>query len=304
MISRHRTLGRTVALLILVGVACRRTDAGALTRRDAIADSVATDTVVLVGAGDIAECGAGGDEATAALLDDLPGTVFTTGDNAYRRGTAEEFVRCYGPSWGRQRSRTRPVPGNHDYRSAHGGPYYEYFGALAGTPGEGYYSYDLGAWHVIALNSNIPMKEGSRQEQWLRADLAATEARCVVAYWHHPRFSSGAEHGNDPRSSAAWQALYDAGAEVILGGHEHNYERFAPQDPDGAPDSARGIREFVVGTGGAEHYPLGPPLANSEARNGDTWGVLKLTLYPEGYRWEFIPVAGRTFTDSGAGRCH
>jgi Calcineurin-like phosphoesterase len=293
-----------VAGIVFLAGACRRTDAGALAGRDSAADHTASDTVILVGAGDIAECGSTGDEATAALLDRIPGTVFTTGDNAYRRGTAEEFARCYGPSWGRHRSRTRPVPGNHDYRSAQGAPYYEYFGAFAGIPGVGYYSYDLGAWHLIALNSNIPMGDGSPQARWLRADLAATPARCVLAYWHHPRYSSGTEHGSDARSAAAWQALYDAGAEIVLGGHEHNYERFAPQGPDAAPEAARGIREFVVGTGGADHYPLGPPIANSEVRNNDTWGVLKLTLFPDGYRWEFVPVAGRTFTDTGTGRCH
>ena len=262
------------------------------------------DTVVLVGAGDIADCHEDGDEQTARLLDSIPGTVFTAGDNAYRSGTDSEFTSCYTPSWGRHKARTRPSPGNHDWRSADGGPYFSYYGAQAGEAGRGYYSYNLGAWHIISLNSNINMKAGSPQERWLRADLAASTAACVLAYWHHPRFSSGTEHGNSPKTAPLWQALYDLGADVVVAGHEHNYERFAPQTAAGVADTARGIREFVVGTGGADHYPFGPPIANSEVRNGDTWGVLKLTLEPGAYRWQFIPVAGKAFSDSGSARCH
>jgi hypothetical protein len=179
-----------------------------------------------------------------------------------------------------------------------------YYGPRAGTAGLGYYSYDVGSWHVISLNSNVSMRAGSPQERWLRADLGAHPGACVLAYWHHPRFSSGTEHGSDPRTEPLWQALYDNGAELVLAGHEHNYERFAPQTPAGTADPDRGIREIVVGTGGADHYEFGPPLANSEVRNGDTWGVLKLTLLPGQYRWEFIPVAGKAFTDSGSARCH
>jgi hypothetical protein len=289
-------IGLRGLVIVLLAGGCVRTEAGPTGRGG--------DTAVLVGAGDIADCASPGDEATAALLDSVPGTVFTTGDNAYRRGTAQEFARCYGPSWGRHRARTRPAPGNHDLRRARGAAYFAYFGALAGPAGRGYYSYDLGAWHVISLNSNGDMRPDSPQERWLRADLAATHARCVLAYWHHPRFSSGTKHGSDPRSGPLWRALYDAGAEVVLGGHEHSYERFAPQTPEGALDTSRGIREFVVGTGGADHYSLRAPIANSEARDAATWGVLKLTLLPGAYRWAFIPVAGRTFADSGSGRCH
>jgi hypothetical protein len=263
-----------------------------------------TATVVLLGAGDIADCGSHGDEQTAALLDGIAGTVFTAGDNAYSRGTVAEFARCYGPSWGRHKARTRPSPGNHDHRTGRAGPYFDYFGPLAGERGRGYYSYDLGAWHLISLDSNLDMDPGSPQERWLRADLAATAARCVLAYWHHPRFSSGTEHGSEQETGPLWEALYDHGAEIVVSGHEHNYERFAPQNPAGAADPERGIREFVVGTGGADHYPFGAPIANSEVRNGDTWGVLRLTLAPDTYRWEFIPVSGRTFSDSGSGRCH
>jgi hypothetical protein len=290
--------------VILLACACQAPDQ----RQPAVplvsAGRLTQDTVVLVGAGDIADCGSDGDEQTARLLDSIPGTVFTAGDNAYSDGAPSEFAGCYNPSWGRHKTRTRPSPGNHDFRSSRGGPYYSYFGAHAGEPGLGYYSYDLGAWHVISLNSNIGMKAGSPQERWLRADLAATRAKCVLAYWHHPRFSSSNGHGNDPGTTPLWQALYEAGADIVLGGHDHTYERFAPQAPDGRADPERGIREFVVGTGGADHYGFDTVEPNSEVRNGDTWGVLKLTLMPDAYRWQFVPVAGKTFSDSGLGRCH
>lgn len=259
---------------------------------------------VLVGAGDIASCSSDGDEATARLLDAIPGTVFTTGDNAYSNGTATEFADCYGPSWGRHRSRTRPTAGNHDYRTRDAAGYFGYFGAAAGEATRGYYGYDLGDWHVVVLNSNIDMRAGSAQERWLRADLARGARRCTLAYWHHPRFSSGTRHGSHPGTEPLWQALYDAGADVVLSGHEHHYERFAPQTPTGVADTARGIREFVVGTGGKGHYPLGPPIANSEVSNATTHGVLKLTLGAQSYSWQFIPVAGGTFSDSGSAACH
>jgi len=258
---------------------------------------------VLVGAGDIASCSDTGDEATATLLDGIAGTVFTTGDNAYKDGTLTEYTNCYDPTWGRHKARTHPSPGNHDYHTAGAAGYYSYFGAAAGDPTKGYYSYDLGVWHIIVLNSEISVSAGSPQEQWLRADLAAHPVACTAAYWHKPRFSSGLRHGSSTSMRAFWQALYDFGADVVLVGHEHNYERFGPQDSNGVADPTRGIREFVVGTGGAEQYGFGPPLANSEVRNADTFGVLKLTLHLTGYDWEFIPVAGKTFTDSGTAAC-
>ena len=258
---------------------------------------------ILVGAGDIADCSGDGDEATANLLDNISGTVFTTGDNAYPNGTAEEFANCYGPSWGRHKERTRPSVGNHDYHTAGAAGYFGYFGSMAGEPGKGYYSYDLGAWHIIVLNSVISVGTGSTQEQWLRADLAAHPVTCTLAYWHYPRFSSGTVHGSDPSMQPLWQALYDYGAEVVIVGHEHNYERFAPQDPSGNADPAYGIRQFVVGTGGRSHYAFGAPIANSEVRNNDTYGVLKLTLHPTSYTWEFVPEAGKTFNDSGTAPC-
>ncbi|OGU02006.1 MAG: hypothetical protein A2W29_12565 [Gemmatimonadetes bacterium RBG_16_66_8] len=292
-----------LAIPVLAICACKAEDRRAAVARDTVTIALSQDTVVLVGAGDIGDCKSEGDEQTALLLDSISGTVFTAGDNVYRSGADSEFARCYAPSWGRHKARTRPAPGNHDFRTADAGPYYSYFGVQAGDSGLGYYSYDLGAWHIVSLNSNIAMKAGSPQERWLRADLAATRARCVLAYWHHPRFSSGTKHGNSAKTAPLWQALYDHGADVVLAGHEHNYERFAPQTAAGAADPERGIREFVVGTGGVDHYPFGPPIANSEVRNGDTWGVLKLTLEPGAYRWQFIPVAGKTFSDSGSARC-
>lgn len=295
-----------LAIPVLTVCACKAPDRREAPPRApaATATAISQDTVVLVGAGDIADCTSDGDEQTALLLDSISGTVFTTGDNAYSSGTDSQFARCYAPSWGRQKARTRPAPGNHDYRTADAGPYFAFYGVQAGDSGRGYYSYNLGAWHIVSLNSNIDMKAGSEQERWLQTDLAATQARCVLAYWHHPRFSSGTEHGSLAKTAPLWQALYDHGAEVALAGHEHNYERFAPQTASGAADSARGLREFVVGTGGADHYPFGPPIANSEVRNGDTWGVLKLTLLPDSYRWRFVPVSGKTFTDSGSATCH
>jgi hypothetical protein len=266
------------------------------------------DDAVLLAAGDIASCDSGGDEATAGLLARLPGTIATLGDNVYDSGTSAEFGRCYHPSWGRFKSRTRPSPGNHDYETAGAAGYFGYFGAAAGEPGKGYYSYDLGSWHVIALNSNCGdiggCKQGSPQERWLAADLAQNATRCTLAYWHHPRFSSGLRHGSDGSMWEIFRTLYEHGADVALGGHEHNYERFAPQSPTGALDPARGIRTFVAGTGGKSLHPLGQPLPASEARNDRTYGVLELTLKPTGYSWRFHPVAGRTFTDSGSDSCH
>lgn len=260
---------------------------------------------MLVGAGDIGRCGRPGPELTARLLDTIPGTIFTTGDNAYPDGTADDFLECYEPTWGRLKARTRPSPGNHEYRTPEAAGYFEYFGANAGDSNLGYYSFDVGDdWHVISLNSEIDMDVGSPQEQWLRADLAANDEPCTVAYWHKPLFNSGARYGNIPRSKPLWDALYEFGAEIVLNGHEHLYERFAPQDPDGRPDPSRGIRQFTVGTGGASHYQFATPLPTSEARSDQTYGVLKLTLYPTSYQWEFVPVEGATFTDQGSEACH
>jgi len=260
-------------------------------------------SVVFVGAGDIGDCEWTTDEATATLLDAIPGTVFTAGDNAYPDGTATDFTNCYEPNWGRHKVRTYPSPGNHDYRTSSASAYYAYFGANAGPAGLGYYSYDLGDWHIISLNSEISMSTSSTQVQWLRADLAANTKQCTLAYWHKPLFSSG-EHGSLPGSKPLWKALQEYNAEVVVVGHDHNYERFAPQDSVGIADPARGLRQFVVGTGGTDLRGMNPLIANSEVANSTTHGVLKLTLHGSGYEWEFIPVAGQTFTDSGSGSCH
>ena len=261
---------------------------------------------VLVGAGDIARCGREGDEATAVLLDRIPGIVFTAGDNAYPSGRNRDFRECYDAGWGRHRARTRPAPGNHEYASPNAEPYFDYFGDLAGPRDRGYYSYEAGSWHVVVLNSNcgaVGCRRGSEQEQWLREDLAAHRTACTVAYWHHPRFSSGM-HGNHDRVKDFWDALYEAGADVVVVGHDHDYERFAPMTPDGELDTARGIRQFVVGTGGGDLRRFEQTVPNSEVRESGTYGVLKLTLRPNRYDWEFVPAAGATFTDSGTGTCH
>jgi Big-like domain-containing protein/calcineurin-like phosphoesterase family protein len=258
--------------------------------------------MVLVGAGDIAQ--GGREEATAKLLDNIPGTVFTAGDNAYNDGSAAQYAQLYGPTWGRHKARTLPCPGNHDYHTAGAAGYFNYFGAFAGPAGRGYYSYDLGDWHIISLDSEIDVSAGSAQERWLRADLAASTKSCTIAYWHRPRFSSGTGHGSASDMAPLWQALQDAGAEIVVCGHDHDYERFAPQTANGTADPARGIREFVVGTGGAGLYSIVTPIANSEAHSDTTFGVLKLTLGSGTYSWQFIPIAGQTFTDSGSGVCH
>jgi calcineurin-like phosphoesterase family protein len=261
---------------------------------------VASDPV-LVGAGDIADCVTAGDTATATLLDGIDATVFTAGDNAYPLGRDVDFSDCYEPTWGRHKTRTFPAPGNHDYYSAGAAPYFAYFGPLAGPSGRGYYSYNRGAWHIISLNSNIPANAGSVQEQWLRADLAANRTLCTLAYWHHPLFSSG-EHGNDPTMHDIWQALMDFGADVVVSGHDHNYEQFHRQDANGVADG-NGIREFVVGTGGTTLRSFGVIKPNSAVRDSTTHGVLKLTLHPTSYDWEFVPVAGGSFTDVGSRPC-
>ena len=267
--------------------------------------SVRPNSVVFVGAGDIASCTSGGDEQTANLLDGIAGTVYTLGDNAYPNGSPTDYDTCYAESWGRHRSRTRPVPGNHEFFTFGGAGYFGYFGEAAGDPSKGYYSYDLGYWHILALNSNADVRAGSAQEQWIRADLAANSARCTLAYFHHPLFSSG-PHGHESsaeRMRPIWQALYDAGADVVLSGHDHTYERFAPQTPAGVLDMSRGIRQFIVGTGGGENYEFGAIIPNSEVRSNQTRGVLKLTLFPDRYDWQFVP-AGSSFTDNGSASCH
>jgi acid phosphatase type 7 len=264
--------------------------------------------IVLLAAGDIADCtNLAGAEATAKILEENGGVVAAIGDLAYPDGTEENF-KCYDQTWGRVKSRTRPAPGNHEFHSRGATFYFKYFGKVAGDPKDGFYSFELGAWHVISLNSECAeiggCNEGSREEKWLRADLTAHPAACTLAYFHKPLFSSGGAHGDAPEIRPLYQALYDANADVILSGHDHDYERFAPQDPDGKLDRVRGIREFVVGTGGKNHRPFGVAEATSEIRDATTFGVLKLTLRPTGYDWKFIPQVGKSFTDSGSDNCH
>jgi hypothetical protein len=233
--------------------------------------------------------------------------VLLLGDNQYEDGTLAKYQASYAPAWGRVKAVTHPAPGNHEYATAGAAGYFAYFGAAAGDPAQGWTSFDLGGWHLVALNSNCAAVggcgPGSPQQQWLANDLAAHRGACLLAYWHHPRFSSG-PHGDDPTSQPFWDDLYAAGADVVLNGHDHIYERFAPQTPAGAADPARGIRQFVVGTGGKNLTGIFQVRANSEVRDAATFGALELTLYPNGYAWRFRPEAGKTFTDSGLGVCH
>ena len=257
-----------------------------------------SDDIILVGAGDISECDSDNDELTAQLLDAIPGTVFTTGDNAYDSGTPEEYNHCYDPTWGRHKARTQPVPGNHEYLTSDAAGYFQYF-----TDVPSYYAYTLGNWRIYALNSEIDVSESSPQVMWLKDDLAANPNQCVLAYWHQPRWSSGSHHGSDEDYQTIWQIFFEADAELVVNGHEHNYERFAEMNGEGAAVSP-GLREIVVGTGGRDLYEFDSPLPGSEIRNDSTYGVLKLTLRADSYDWEFIPIAGSTFTDSGSTNCH
>ena len=263
---------------------------------------------VLLGAGDIARCDGTDDEATAALLEGLPGIVFTLGDNAYEDGSTAELRDCYGPSWGRVLDRTRfVVTGNHDLHTDNGAPEAAYFGDAAVRDGVTWFSEDVGAWHVIVLDGNCGLLGGrcgadSPQVRWLRDDLAASTARCTLAMWHQPRFSSG-QHGNDRAVAPFWDALYAAGADLVLNGHDHDYERFAPQDPDGNADGARGITEMVVGTGGTGLEDFETSAANSIVRSSLAHGVIELTLLPSGWGFRFVSTDG-SFSDQGHGTCH
>jgi hypothetical protein len=272
-----------------------------------------SEAFVLVGAGDIASCkNPKGARATAKLIEQIPGTVFAAGDLAYERGSAEDFKNCYEPAWGRFKGRTRPALGNHEYADPKASGYFQYWGARAGPRGLGYYSYNLGDWHIVVMNTNCDAKDlggcaaGTPQETWLRQDIAKHPNACLLAYGHHALFSSGVfkSHAIHPELKQLWEDLYAAHADLILAGHEHSYERFAPQDPDGKADPAHGIREIVAGTGGRSLDLLGFATPNSEVRDWQTYGVLKLILAPGHYTWEFIPAAGGTFTDKGYAICH
>ena len=284
-------------------------DGVALSQTVSVMVTTAGSTVTFVGAGDIADCGNNNDQATADLINAIPGSVFALGDNVYDNGTVSEFVNCYGPTWGAFKSRTFPSAGNHEYNTSGASGYFSYFGSAAGTPGLGYYSFDLGAWHIVVLNSNISTAAGSAQELWLKADLAAHQNLCTLAYWHHPLYSSidgpaGTTGATLASLRPLWDDLYAAGAELVLAGHRHDYERFAPMKPDGSPDPVAGIREIIAGTGGVGGGDFTNIFPTSQVREGRTFGVLKLTLSASSYTWQFIPVAGSTFTDSGSGTCH
>jgi acid phosphatase type 7 len=271
-------------------------------------------TKVLAGAGDIAKSGPG-KEATARLLDAInPHAVAAVGDLAYHEGTLEQFMTLYDPTWGRHKERTRPALGNHEYQTAGAAGYFDYFngvGVTSGPAGErakGYYAYDLGAWRFYVLNSNCTPAGGcgalSPQTKWLRSDLAANPRLCVGAYWHDPRFTAG-QYEDDADFAHFWQALYDAGAELVLVASDHLYQRYVPMLADGTVDPVKGIREFVVGMGGADHSDLRPrPDGKREAANDDTFGVIKLALHPDGYDWRFVPEAGKTYSDAGSAACH
>ena len=279
------------------------------------------DDPVVVAVGDIA-CDPGDEEFNGGLgsdsdcrhkhtsdlvVDEQPTAFLALGDLQYEDGELDKFQRSYDRTWGRVKEITRPVPGNHEYRSAGAAGYFDYFGDTAGERGKGYYSFDVGDWHLVALNSNcdeVGCGSGSPQLDWLRRDLAANSKRCTLAYWHHPRFTSSEVHDNDPAVEPFWEVLYEQGADLVVVGHAHNYERFAPQDPDGDEDAARGLRQFVVGTGGKSLYPFEEPKPNSEVRDAGAYGVLRLTLRESGYDWEFVPEEGEDFWDEGSADCH
>jgi hypothetical protein len=257
--------------------------------------------------------GAGSDHAcqqraTAELAARLrPDAVLLPGDLQYARGELANFRRVFAKTWGRFRSITYPAPGNHEYGRGVASGYYDYFGPRAGPRGKGYYSADVGSWHLVSLNSNCELIGGcgtdSPQARWLRADLARNHSRCTVALWHHPRWSSGL-HGSTTKMDPLWRVLVAGDVDVLLTGHDHHYERFAPLAASGAPDRARGVREFVVGTGGNSLYPVLFRRRGSEVRIADTFGVLELTLTEGSYSWRFVPAAGGDSTDAGSSSCH
>ena len=305
-----RPLTVLTVLIVVLGAALGVAFAFAFTGGDSD-EEPAGGSHVLLAAGDIAECEHQGDEATAKILARFPdATIQTLGDNAYQEGTSADFNECYAPSWGSFKDRTWAAAGNHDHSTKDAQGYSDYFGSRGGPHDKYYYSYDLGAWHVVVLNGDCWRIGGCEldepQIEWLRRDLEEHAAFCTLAVAHRPPFSSG-RYG-DPEDTGRvrpiWQVLYEEGVEVFLTAHEHSYERFAPMNAQGERDDARGVRLFVAGTGGGNVRRFKyDPLPTTEIRNDDTWGVLKLTLKPAGYDWEFLPVDGKTFTDSGSGTC-
>lgn len=304
--------GRCTALLVASTLAaCSTTN---LTNTDnRAATELVGPSVTIYAAGDIAECRSlapkdtmaarTADVIAAALATDTTAVALTLGDNAYRDGTTADYANCYEPTWGRFKQRTLPSPGNHEYHTPSAAGYFDYFGALAGPERRGYYSKTIGSWHVISLNSNLKGSDQQAQLDWLKADLATHRSGCALAFWHHPVFSSG-DHGNNANMRDAWRLLAAAGTDLVLSGHDHDYERFAPQDVDGNLDVQRGIRQFVVGNGGARLTPIVTRRAHSEAANDTNFGVIKLQLAKTGYAWEFLPAAGGNYRDGGSADCH
>ena len=265
----------------------------------------------IAAAGDIGECfglpaSQSAASRTAALVSGNDALVLTPGDHAYEDGTPAEFANCFDPTWGAFKDRIRPAPGNHDYNTPKGEGYFSYFGAQAGPGRRGYYSFDYGGWHFISLDSVVEdTSAASEQYRWLVADLASSrDTLCTIAFWHHPLFNSGERYGPDPKMKPFFEALYNGGVEMVLSGHDHVYERFAPQTANGAADPARGVRQFVIGTGGHSLYKFGPPAPNSEVRVEGVWGILRLTLGEGSYSWQFVPVGGAAAIDSGRDVCH
>jgi hypothetical protein len=258
--------------------------------------------ITVLAAGDIAECGSPGAARTAKLIENREGTVLAAGDLAYPNGSLANFNKCYEPTWGRFKARTLPAPGNHEYQTRGAAGYFSYFGKQAGENGKGYYSVDLPGWHIVAINSSIDTGADSEQVAWLRKDLAENKAPCTLAFWHHPRYSSG-PHGDNPHMAPVWETLAQHHVSIVISGHDHSYERLAPLDASGQEDKQHGIRSFVVGTGGARLYNFNAQRPHSEVWNGTTWGILELKLSPGSYTWEFIPVEGGNFHDSGESRC-
>ena len=306
-INYDRAMRTTALLLLSLSAAC----SPRATPLDAGIDAGA-EVVTIAAAGDISPNALADQQKTSDLVVDAGyDAVLVLGDNQYPSGEIAEYRKYFHPTWGRVKDKIFPVPGNHEYLLGSTAPgYFSYFGARAGDPAKGYYSFDLGQWHIIALNSNdgrclaVPCGPASEQLTWLKDDLAANKKKCTLAFWHHPRFNSGSRHGNNAEVSAFWDALYAADADVVLNGHEHVYERFDPQTPDAGADAARGIREFLVGTGGVGFYDFALPQPNSALREAATFGVLKLTLKPDSYDWEFVAVQPSTFTDKGSANCH
>jgi hypothetical protein len=263
----------------------------------------------VIAAGDIAQCGnlpaaSSAAAQTAKLVNAQDVLVLTLGDNAYESGSAVEFADCFHPTWGTFKDRIRPAIGNHEYGTPDAAGYYGYFGTQAGPDTRGYYSFDFNGWHFVSLNSMVDTSTSSAQYQWLISDLSNSSALCTIAYWHFPAFSSGETHGSYAKMQPMFAALQSAGVEILLSGDDHLYERFAPQNAQAAADPARGVRQFVVGTGGALLYAFGTAQPNSEYRNNSSHGVLRLTLGAGNYGWQFIPVGGGAALDSGTGSCH